>query len=461
MKIRQAFTLVEVLVAVAILTLVITGATIVESSNIRIGTSSKYNFQASGLAQAGTNLVKAVSDKVHLGISATVIASECTDPTNLAKCPVGVYYLNSNNKLLICSSVDSTNPLMPICNVAGAVSTIDGMQFRRSVIISSSPIVRVIISWLEKGQVRTLESKIYLGSTAPTVTFYASPTTVVSGASSTLTWSSTNATSCTATGNWSWSGATTSGSQSTGALTSSKTYTLTCSGSGGTSLPASASVTVTGVLSCNGTTIYDSANFIGTSKALPLGDYDVNAMVSSTCGAKLPIADTKSPPTSTGLCEDTISSIKVGSGCYVFAFDHSGLIRTTMTPYMIYPFANFVSDIANLATTNIDDKISSLKVVNASDYPVSVYAAINYGGTNAYLPIGWQDMLRMTTIYGIPSTDKISSVKVASGYFITLYADYPRIPNGVSQTFKSDSPTVGVFDIIVAKSLEVGLLPQP
>jgi PKD repeat protein len=76
---------------------------------------------------------------------------------------------------------------------------------------------------------------------APTVTLSANPTTISSGASSTLTWASTNATSCTASGAWSGSKAT-SGSQGTGALTGTATYTLTCTGAGGS---ASDSVTVT------------------------------------------------------------------------------------------------------------------------------------------------------------------------------------------------------------------------
>ena len=74
----------------------------------------------------------------------------------------------------------------------------------------------------------------------PTVTLSASPTSVVSGGASTLTWSSTNATSCTASG--AWSGAKpTSGTQSTGPLSAARTYTLSCTGIGGS---RSRSVTV-------------------------------------------------------------------------------------------------------------------------------------------------------------------------------------------------------------------------
>ena len=81
------------------------------------------------------------------------------------------------------------------------------------------------------------------GATAPngpTVSLNASPTNVSKGAASMVSWSSTNATSCTASGGWSGSQPT-SGSKSTGALTSSQNYALTCSGSGGS---ASKSVTV-------------------------------------------------------------------------------------------------------------------------------------------------------------------------------------------------------------------------
>ncbi len=68
---------------------------------------------------------------------------------------------------------------------------------------------------------------------APSVTLSASPNTVDAGSSTNLTWSSTFASSCTASGAWSGTRAT-SGTASTGALNTTSTYTLTCSGEGGT-----------------------------------------------------------------------------------------------------------------------------------------------------------------------------------------------------------------------------------
>jgi hypothetical protein len=80
---------------------------------------------------------------------------------------------------------------------------------------------------------------------APTVALSASPTSLTAGQAATLTWNSTDASSCTASG--AWSGAQpTSGSTSTGALNTNSTYTLTCTGAGG-SASTSATITVTAV----------------------------------------------------------------------------------------------------------------------------------------------------------------------------------------------------------------------
>jgi hypothetical protein len=81
-----------------------------------------------------------------------------------------------------------------------------------------------------------------LGTTpAPTVTISANPGTVANNTSAMLQWSSTNATTCTASGAWTGSEPT-AGSQSTGTLSASATYTLACTGAGGS---ASQSATVT------------------------------------------------------------------------------------------------------------------------------------------------------------------------------------------------------------------------
>ena len=84
---------------------------------------------------------------------------------------------------------------------------------------------------------------VRLGATPPppaaTVTLVANPASVAYGASSVLTWGSTNATACTTP----WGSTATSGSYATSALTSTTTFTVACTG-GGASGNANATVVV-------------------------------------------------------------------------------------------------------------------------------------------------------------------------------------------------------------------------
>ena len=81
---------------------------------------------------------------------------------------------------------------------------------------------------------------------APTVTLSATPSSITSGQTSTLTWSSTNATGCSASGGTFTGTKTTNGNQ-TLSPTSNTTYTLTCTGAGG-SVNKSATVAVSTVI---------------------------------------------------------------------------------------------------------------------------------------------------------------------------------------------------------------------
>jgi hypothetical protein len=91
-------------------------------------------------------------------------------------------------------------------------------------------ILRVLISF-----VALLGSAAAISQTVPTVTLTASPTTGSGSVTPTLTWSSTNASACTASGGWTGSKAT-SGSQAATAVTANTTYTLTCTGYGAATL---------------------------------------------------------------------------------------------------------------------------------------------------------------------------------------------------------------------------------
>lgn len=133
MKKRFAFTLVEVLIAVVILVIVIGGFIAVETGNIKVGTSSKYNVQANGLGQEGINIVKSLSDKVKVG---GTNGGDCKDPSN---CDAGVYYIDDNNQLMRCKDINGADVVgtgqsaIDVC--VGEKSTINGKEFTSKVVI--------------------------------------------------------------------------------------------------------------------------------------------------------------------------------------------------------------------------------------------------------------------------------------------------------------------------------------
>lgn len=86
-------------------------------------------------------------------------------------------------------------------------------------------------------------------TSTPRLLFSASPTSIGSGGSAVLTWSTVNATSVVASGGWSGNRAL-SGSASTGVLSATTAYTLMAAGPGG-SVSRSATVTVTPALFSN------------------------------------------------------------------------------------------------------------------------------------------------------------------------------------------------------------------
>lgn len=97
--------------------------------------------------------------------------------------------------------------------------------------------------------VTTVGGDVFTASTfAPSVTLTAGASSVARGATTTLTWTVTGATSCTASGAGDWTGSkSTSGGSATVTVSAATTYTLSCTGGGGTTAPTVAvSVTARG-----------------------------------------------------------------------------------------------------------------------------------------------------------------------------------------------------------------------
>lgn len=152
-----------------------------------------------------------------------------------------------------------------------------------------------------------------------TVALEADPSSVDYAASTTLTWSSSNVTSCTASGDWSGS-EDTSGSKSFDDLTSDATYTLSCSGAAGT---VSKSVTVKVgpalTLTANPTTIRSDG-----SSMLTWSSHNATACTASgnwsgnqaTSGSQMvtPSADATYTLTCTGAAGSVAQSVTVTVG---------------------------------------------------------------------------------------------------------------------------------------------------
>jgi len=109
--------------------------------------------------------------------------------------------------------------------------------------LAAAVVVCASLASCSRSNVETATSESAPPSSAPTLTLGASPASVASGGSATLSWSSSNTVACIASGAWSGPKGT-SGTQSTGALTSDSTFTLTCAGAGGISTTQSVTVAI-------------------------------------------------------------------------------------------------------------------------------------------------------------------------------------------------------------------------
>lgn len=108
---------------------------------------------------------------------------------------------------------------------------------------------------------------------APTVTLAISQPKITLGSSATLTWSSTNATSCTASGAWAGTQAISGTSAQTPTAAGSGTYTLTCTGAGGT---ANQSVSLIVPIPVQKSSYLNAKNLGITAQTLPVVDPTFN-----------------------------------------------------------------------------------------------------------------------------------------------------------------------------------------
>jgi hypothetical protein len=209
-------------------------------------------------------------------------------------------------------------------------------------------------------------------SPAPTVNLAASPSSVSLGGSSTLSWSSTNATSCLAGGGW--SGAkTTSGSELRGPLSGTTSFTLTCTGDGGST---SRSVTVSVAAEAPPSIVTPAAQSgaIGQAANLQMSATDPNGDVLTYSASGLPTGLGINPQT--GLISGTYQAAGVWNVVVTVAND-KGESASAVFAWTVAGTANSPPVVMNPgAQDRLNGQVVSLQI-QATDFdndPLS-YAA--------------------------------------------------------------------------------------
>ena len=190
------------------------------ASNAHTFTPGSLGYTFSGLPSTGASMLLQKSN----GIFELVVWNNINN-----------WDWNSNTPI----TINPTNVTVNLSTVASSIKVYD-------ITSGTTPVQTLMNTNTFTFPLRDYAMVVEIVSTAqnplPTATLTATPASITSGQSSTLTWSSDNATSCTGT-NFS------TGNAVSGTVTVSPTvtttYSISCTGAGGTSTPVSATVTVT------------------------------------------------------------------------------------------------------------------------------------------------------------------------------------------------------------------------
>lgn len=155
-----------------------------------------------------------------------------------------------------------------------------------------------------------------------------------------------------------------------------------------------------------GVTVFDGPNFTGKSRAFGVGRHDMSKLAAS------------------GIANDSISSLKLGRGLRVIAYENEGYTGTARV---------YTGDQAALQAFN--DKISSIVV---EPMAVTIFEHANFGGRSQSFGPGRWDLGKIQI-----GNDAVSSVLVAPGLKVTLFEH--NLFQGRSKVFVA-SPTSYVGD---------------
>ena len=174
-----------------------------------------------------------------------------------------------------------SNPTSTSCAASGAWSGTLATSGTQSLTAASAGSANYTLTC--SGVSATTSVAVTAPVAAPTVTLALAPASITTAQSSQLTWSATNASSCTASGAWSGTKATAGTLAVASPAAGSYTYTLACSGDGG-SATGSATLTVSSALSNSTTMVVDNGpSGAGGAINIPYVSVTVCRPGTSTC----------------------------------------------------------------------------------------------------------------------------------------------------------------------------------
>jgi len=201
------------------------------------------------------------------------------------------------------------------------------------------------------------------GNTFPTVNVLATPSSVASGASSTITWTSTNSKSCDAgTGR----GTGTAGSFNSGTLTDSKSFSITCTGPLGSS-SGFINVFVNGNGGGGGQTIFQCNDKIDNNSNGLIDELDPNCHLDGNLNKDyVPTHDSESTPPASKIADLTAGNVTPASALVNAKVTLSSDIRNIGGDSTLKDFNSFFAITRNNPS------------VNGSSYSTSGYSTSGY-----------------------------------------------------------------------------------
>ena len=266
----------------------------------------------------------------------------------------------------------------------------------------------------------------------PTISISASPTSIALGQSSTLTWSSTNAASCMASGEWTGSKPTSGSTSVTPASAGTKTYTLSCTGSGGSS--ASNSVSLTVAVSTYALTVTKAGTGTGTvnfnppNNSFSLPHSETYASGTSVTLTASPSADSTFAGWS-GACS--------GTGSCVVTMDAAKSVTVTFTLLVSSGFTMSLTPAAQNINPGESKTYNGTVASTGGAATPDFYVTLDYYGSN-YAPITFGQQIfvngKVTSINGFSGQVSLSG-GCPSGYIQTFTPSFVFVPFNLNSSF--------------------------